>query len=119
MRQIDLASIQLTPEIVKTYQDLYYEHYKPLVKLLNPNNPKNFSLFIKEFSVHLKKYNWTWPFFEALLSIDFMQRLVYDLKLEGHKMKSYPEYRHLDPNFGALRLKCLKRTEMPDTVKFH
>lgn len=119
MRQIDLASIQLTPEIVKIYQDLYYEHYKPLVKLLNPNDPKEFPLFIKEFSVYLKKHDWTWSFFEALLSIDFMQRLVYDLKLEGHKMKSYPEYQHLDPNFGALRLKCLKRTEMPDTVKFH
>lgn len=120
MRHIDLSTIILTPETVFIYQELYYESYKPLVELINPNS-ENRNLFIKEFSKSLQKYNWTMPLFEAYLSIDFMQRIVYDSKFMGigKQMKTYPEYSHLDPNNGALRLKCPRRTESPDPIHYN
>ena len=121
MRNIDPENIHLTPEIVTIYRDLYYERYKPLLYQIKDDRltPTEQNAFLKEqMSFYLDAYNWSWKYFQTIMSIDFMQRLVYDMKLYGHsvKMTSYKEYRHLDPNFGALRLKCSLRTEAPDPV---
>src|SRR5690606_34709465 len=115
--------IHLTPEIVAIYREIYYEHFKPIAKLINPNDPNYRQLFQKEISPVLAKFGWTLRYFEQLQSIDLFQRMVYDTKfMEGGRKlnyKSYPEYRHLDPNYGALRLKCPIRSEQPDEIIYN
>jgi hypothetical protein len=115
--------IQLTPEIVAIYREIYYEHYKPIAKLINPNDPNYRQLFKNEMTPILEKFGWTLRYFEQLQSIDLFQRLVYDTQFmeNGRQLKyqSYPEYRHLDPNYGALRLKCPERTEQPDEIIYN
>lgn len=120
MRQVDPETIHLTPEIVRIYRDLYYEYYKPILKSIPLNlTPDEQNQFIREqLSFYLESYNWSWPYFQTMMSIDFMQRMVYDMKLYGHKVKmeANSSYQHLDPNNGALRLKCSLRTEAPDPI---
>lgn len=110
--------IELTASFVKTYQDIYYDVYKPLFKQMGPGSD-----FQKAFSLELKKVNWTRRLFEEVRSIDFMQRLVFDysheLVISGHRKEpftSMPDYRCYDPNYGALRLKCPVRTEDKDVL---
>lgn len=123
MNKVSKKDIYLTEEIVAIYREIYYEHYKPIAQLINPNDNNYRDLFKKEMAPVLNKFNWTLRYFEELMSIDFFQRLVYDMKFtkDGHKLKmeSYPEYRHLDPNFGALRLKCPRRTDQPDEIIYN
>lgn len=111
-------NLPLTPEIVATYQELYYEHYKSLVVKHKSDTSQNFR---NEFKKCLEKVNWTYHNFMEYKSIDMMQRLVFDhshdLVLAGVRTKPMTcreEYRSYDPNYGALRLKCPKRTQDPD-----
>lgn len=119
MGAIDLSSLPLTKKEVEIYQDLYYENYKPLLKELEiTGDPKESSLFMVKFQSKLDFYNWTYSLFEAYKSIDLMQRIVFDISLNSTEkaLKPFPEYAHLDPNNGALRLKCPIRTEDPDPL---
>lgn len=118
MRGIDLSSLPLTQKEVDIYRELYYESYKPLIKELEiTGDPKEDSLFMVKFQPKLDFYNWNYRLFEAYKSIDLMQRIVFDLSLNNpQSLKPYPEYSHLDPNNGALRLKCPNRTEDPDPL---
>lgn len=115
--------ITLTNEIVYNYQELYYNYYKPITKLLDPKDPNFRTLLRNEMKPYLEKVGWSFKYFETLVSIDLFQRLVYDTQFmkDGRKLnyKSNEEYRHLDPNYGALRLKCLKRTEQPDETFYN
>lgn len=123
MDQVSKKDINLTPEIVAIYQKIYYEHYKPIAKLINPTDNNYRQLFKNEMTPVLNKFNWTLRYFENLMSIDLFQRLVYDTKFmkDGHKLKlkAFPEYSHLDPSNGALRLKCSIRTEQPDEIIYN
>ena len=119
MRNIDLSSLPLSQKEVDIYRDLYYESYKPLIKELEiTGDPKENSFFMLKFQQKLDFYNWTYSLFEAYKSIDLMQRIVFDLSLNSSEvsLKPFPEYAHLDPNNGALRLKCPNRTEDPDPL---
>ena len=123
MNKVSKKDIYLTTEIVAIYREVYYEHYKPIAKLINPQDTNYRQLFKNEMTPVLNKFGWTLRYFEELMSIDMFQRLVYDTKFmkDGRKLKyeSYPEYQHLDPNFGALRLKCPVRTEQPDEIVYN
>jgi hypothetical protein len=123
MGKVSKKDIYLTEEIVSIYREIYYEHYKPIAKLINPNDPNYRELYKNEMMPVLNKFGWTLRYFEEIMSIDLFQRFVYDTKFMKHgdklKLESYPEYRHLDPNYGALRLKCPLRTEQPDEIIFN
>jgi hypothetical protein len=107
---------QLSIETVEVYQKLYYFHYKPLVKLGLSEGDIRITL-----APVLLEFGWSWRQFSDFMNIDLMQRLVFehsnDLVVAGARTKpmtSRPEYRHYDPNYGALRLKNNALSEDPD-----
>lgn len=115
------TDLELTEEVVKIYRDIYYDHYKPLLK--KHENDQESPLFLKEFLPVLNRYGWDLDLFLDFKSIDMMQRLVFEYShelmnqgLRSEPMTSRPEYRHYDPNHGALRLKCPIRSEDKDII---
>lgn len=106
-----MAKLEITPEVVKTYRTLYYDYFKPLAL-------ENHEEYVRsKMKKKCEEYGWSYRLFESYKSIDFMQRVVFDAQLKREaNLKPYPEYAHLDPNNGALRLKCPERTSDPDPL---
>jgi hypothetical protein len=107
----------LTQKEVDVYRFLYYDQYKAL-KLKGLTSEEDIRWAMESA---LNSVDWTWDRFMDYKSIDFMQRLVFEYShelvkqgLRTEPMTSNPEYRHYDPNYGALRLKDNSRSSDPD-----
>ena len=111
------TDLPLTQKEVDIYRFLYYDNYK---KLYTKGLREEEDLRLAMTSA-LDSVGWSWNLFMEYKSIDFMQRLVYDYSDELVKsgartepMTSREEYRHYDPNYGALRLKDNDKSDDPD-----
>lgn len=108
--------LPLTQKEVEIYRHIYYKVYKPLAQLRLEE-----SEIQDQMTKDLEIVGWTYRQFSDYKSIDLMQRLILDysheLVLSGHSkvpMTSKEEYRHYDPNYGALRLKDNDLSSDPD-----
>lgn len=106
----------LTEKDVHAYRDLYYNHYK-IYKSKNYTDHETQCKMTKVLAEH----DWTWRRFLDYLSIDRMQRLVFehsaDLMLAGARsspLTAKEDYKSYDPNNGALRLKDNNLSDDPD-----
>jgi hypothetical protein len=105
----------LTQKEVDIYQELYYHHYKPLSLKFKDDQ----EIVKEKMKPLLENYGWTWRMFQDYKSIDMFQRLVFEYSHSISTIKpmtSYPEYRHYDPNHGALRLKSNEFSDDKDVL---
>ncbi len=110
----------LTQNEVDIYRYLYYDHYKVLV-FKGIREEEDLVLAMKK---PLDEVGWSFSRFMDYKSIDLMQRLVtqyanahVDSGASTEPMTSKAEYRHYDPNYGALTLKDNDRSDDPDIPK--